>query len=129
MQENGSTAVEWYRKAAEQGHVEAQWELGGMYEGTYRNVKRDFAETVKWYRKAAEQGQVEAQGTLGGIYKVGRGGVKQDYVEAAKWYKKAAEQGHNQAKGAFHILSRIEAAEQGNSIAQYELGNMYNALC
>ena len=44
VDQNNSTAVKWYRKAAEQGHVYAQHSLGLMYQS--------------WYRKAAEQGYV-----------------------------------------------------------------------
>ena len=84
-------AVHWYRRAAEQGHVYAQSNLGIMYaEG--RGVPRDYAEAVRWYRKAAEQGDAEAQGNLGVMYQLGRG-VPQDYAEAVRWYRKAAEQG------------------------------------
>ena len=53
-------AVKWYRKAAEQGHSDAQNNLGACYdEGD--GVAVDKAEAVKWYRKAAEQGHSDAQ--------------------------------------------------------------------
>ena len=47
-------AIKWYRKAAEQGHVEAQYNLGNMY---FRGetVKQDRLEAIKWYKKVAEQ--------------------------------------------------------------------------
>lgn len=48
-------AVEWFRKAAEQGHTLAQCALGYCYESG-EGVVKDLAEAVKWYRKAAEQG-------------------------------------------------------------------------
>ena len=47
-------AVKWYRKAAEQGDAEAQFNLGLMY-ADGEGVPKDYAEAVKWYRKAAEQ--------------------------------------------------------------------------
>ncbi len=52
-------AVKLYRKAAEQGHANAQFCLGCCYfEG--KGVEEDKTEAVKWYRKAAEQGYARA---------------------------------------------------------------------
>ena len=96
-------ASTWYRKAAEQGHVEAQYMLGWMnHRGFMDNASpsdltaRDFVAAVAWYRKAAEQGHVEAQYNLGRMYHQGRG-VPQDFVAAVAWYHQAAEQGLPQA--------------------------------
>ena len=53
-------AVEWFRKAAEQGNDVAQYNLAMCYERG-EGVVKDLAEAVKWYRKAAEQGNDVAQ--------------------------------------------------------------------
>jgi len=48
-------AAEWYRRAAERGHPDAQYNLGFMYllgEG----VTSDAAEGLRWLRRAADQG-------------------------------------------------------------------------
>ena len=47
--------MKWYRKAAEQGHANAQCNLGYCYKYG-EGVETNKAEAVKWYRKAAEQG-------------------------------------------------------------------------
>ena len=52
--------MKWFRKAAEQGEIYAQYNLGWMY-GTGTGVPQDDDEAVKWFRKAAEQGHAEAQ--------------------------------------------------------------------
>ena len=80
-----------YRKAADQGNPQAQFNLGVIYENG-RGVPQDYAEAVRWYRKAAEQGFADAQENLGYMYSKGQG-VPQDYAEAVHWYRKAAEQG------------------------------------
>ena len=88
-------AVGWYRKAAEQGDMHAQYKLGSMYQiGPFegKGVPQDFIESVKWYRKAAEQNYIEAQVALAIIYATGQSGVPQNYVEGMKWYRKATEQ-------------------------------------
>lgn len=81
-------AVKWFRKAAGQGHDQAQAFLGLTYI-MGRHVPQDYAEALKWYRKAAEQGNARAQRTLGSMYYLGQG-VPQDYVQAHKWYNLAA---------------------------------------
>ena len=70
VQQSYAEAVKWYRKVAEQGIAEAQYNLGVCY--FYgKGVRRDYAEAVKWYRKAAEQGIAEAQSNLGVCYYIG----------------------------------------------------------
>ena len=125
-------AVDFFRKAAEQGHTDAQFFLGLCYE-VGRGVTKDYNEAIKWYRKAAEQGNTIAQCNLGVCYENGHG-VIQDYKEAAKWYRKAAEQGDADAQyilGECYYYGRgveknykyavkwyREAAEHGNADAQ-----------
>ena len=53
-------AVTWFRKAAEQGHANAQNELGRLLGGGF--FRDDEAEY--WFRKAAAQGHVQAQQNL-----------------------------------------------------------------
>jgi TPR repeat protein len=48
-------AVEWYRKAAEQGYEPAQFNLGLMYENG-RGVTQDFVQAHKWVNLAATTG-------------------------------------------------------------------------
>ena len=103
VKQDHTEAVEWYRKAADQGFAHAQFNLGIMYSNG-QGVKEDHNEAVEWYRKAAVQGHADAQCNLGIMYDKGRG-VKQDDKEAIAWCRKAAEQGH--------------------ATAQYNLGFMY----
>ena len=59
VKQDSAAAVEWYRKAAEGGHVDSQFNLGVMCE-TGEGVEQDMAEAAKWYRKAAAQGNEDA---------------------------------------------------------------------
>ena len=52
------------RLAAEQGHADAQNNLGWRY-GNGEGVPQDDAEAVAWFRLAAEQGHADAQNNLG----------------------------------------------------------------
>jgi TPR repeat protein len=98
--EEWGEAVRWYRKAAEQGHANAQYDLVFMYRWGWDRIKADRFESLKWLRKAADQGLPDAQGDLGEMYRFGEGGdgVLQNYAEALKWFRKAAEQGEARAQ-------------------------------
>jgi TPR repeat protein len=60
---DAAKAVEWYRKAAEQGNAHAQFNLARMYD-VGEGVPKDTAKAVEWHRKAAEQGHEDARRKL-----------------------------------------------------------------
>ena len=92
-------AIYWYTKAAQQGHVNAQYRLGTVYRFGYGEevVQMNFKKAVYWITKAAEQGHLIAQYNLGHMYEYGDA-APQDYKQALFWYTKAAELGHYFAK-------------------------------
>ena len=77
-----SNIVSW-RKTAEQGDADAQFNLGNAYH-TGAGVEKDDKQAVIWYRKAAEQGNADAQSNLGLAYHNGTG-VEKDDKEAVNW--------------------------------------------
>ena len=56
--------MKWYRKAADQGHHNAQNDIGELYYNGW-GVVRNYEEAMKWYQKAADQGHVIAQYSMG----------------------------------------------------------------
>jgi TPR repeat protein len=141
-------SIEDLHKAAEQGDVDAQYNLGMAYLDA-KGVPKNETEALKWFLKAAKKGHVQAQSKLGYLYSrrgltVESGGndVPADLAEARKWYRKAAEQGDAEAQIGlgFSYLNQEKnvprnvpealkwirkAAEQGHPYAMYELGEMY----
>ena len=134
-----NTAVEWARKAADQGYAPAQDHLGSLYyhgNGVDKNLKL----AVKWFRAAAEQGYPPAQNNLGVCYAEGFE-VDEDLEKAFKWSKKAAEQGnangqfatalsYMRGEGVDENINKAfrwykEAAEQNHVSAQNNLAKMY----
>ena len=92
-------AVEWLRRAAEQGDPGGQRNLALChYEGW--GVPQDQAEAATWYGKAAEQGDVDAQDMLSWMKLLG-GGCEQDYAGARVWAEKAA------ARGSIAAMARL----------------------
>jgi TPR repeat protein len=135
----GQAAI-WYRKAAEQGDVDAQVLLGLLYDLGH-GVPQDFTQAASWYRKAAEQGNVDAQYYLGTDYDSGQG-VPQDNSLAVVWWRKSAEQGNADAqlslgsayaggKGTERDYDQAslwlrKATAQGNTGAENVLGLLYD---
>ena len=78
-----------YRKAAETGDANAQYNLGMMY-SKGQGVPQDFKEAVAWYRKAAEQGDAAAQNNLGDMYIKGQGVLPSHVVAYALYNLSAA---------------------------------------
>ena len=57
-------AKQWYQKAAERGHPDAQRNLGAMYESGYVNNTRDFEKSFIWFYAAHKQGHPRAGNSL-----------------------------------------------------------------
>ena len=102
-----SQAAFWFRKAAEQGDEFSQLLVADSICAGKEVPPTDYAEALQWYQKVSEQNSMwseHAEYSLGKIYESGKG-VPKDYPEAVKWWQKAA--------------------EHGNSLAHYELGDLY----
>jgi TPR repeat protein len=94
--------VAMWTTAANQGHANAQYNLGNTYHYG-EGVSRDHQEAARWTRKAADQGHVNAQYNIGVVYRDGEG-FSRDYQEAARWIRKAADQGHANAQFSLGLM-------------------------
>ena len=63
MPRDDSEAVGWYRKSAEQGYPEAQYDLGYMYYYGY-GVPRDRVQAYDLFQQAAANGNEDAKRAL-----------------------------------------------------------------
>lgn len=117
-------ALELYRQAAEQGHIEAQFALGAALKmpGEYKNTR----EAVKWLRKAVEQGHQEAQAELGHCYEFGVG-VEINLQEADKWYHMGEEEKEEEYDAA-EIEARNAKRRQEEKENQFWLYFAYAAV-
>ncbi len=104
-------AMYWFQEAANQGDACGQYLLGNEILRQNKEIEVKSLKAIEWYQKAAKQGYIPAQSALGKMYASGRG-VKQDYEKASYWFQKR-----------YHLTR--QAAEQGDSDAQFRLGLMY----
>ena len=103
--------------AADQGHREAQYNLGVLYYNG-DGVARDYAEAEDWFLRAAANGDVASQFALGRMYSTPHSGVRLDRVRAHAWYTLAATSEHPDAAAAARRLEgKMSAAERASSRA------------
>jgi hypothetical protein len=80
-----STALSWYRKAAEQNHAKSQYTVAVAYAYGLGGVIKDDDTAVKWLHRAAGNGHRKAQQLLARIYQTGELGVTPDPGKARHW--------------------------------------------
>ena len=91
-----AAAVAQWQPLASEGHVEAQFNLGAIFEAGL-GVEADPGIAAGWYARAAARGHAKAQYNLAVMYADGRG-VARDDKRAAAWMRKAADQSHGKAQ-------------------------------
>lgn len=137
VQKNIIQAMFCFLKAAQLGHLEAQYNLGVIFSlPDYRcdelGEKQDMIKSAYWLQKAAEQGHSEAQFLLGNFYSAGIGVGGTDIQKAFFWYKKAAEKGHILAAIQVSCLSPmvkiIEAAGNENKKTKSSVESINQAM-
>jgi len=138
---NIAKALEWERKAAEQGYAEAQYAVALILANNgHDRSAANLEEAIEWYRKAAHQNHPEATYNLGNAYLNGRG-MPQDDVQAFKWFERSAKlglgDGQRQLAGLYATGRGVvksddqafywakKAAEQNVAMAQNMLGVFY----
>ena len=109
--EDKKTAIKWWRKAAEQGHLDAHFNLGTAYVAG-SGVEKNADIAVQWFRKAAENSDVMSQAKLGKIYWHGDLQPK-DKIKALAWFIIAVKNGAIQF-GYFEFLEGIPSMSQIN---------------
>ena len=96
-------ALGFFRQAASMGHLEAQQQIGVMYQFG-EGVRKNYAEALKWYYAPATQGDVLAQYLIGSLYYAGGWGIAQNYSEALKWFTQASAKGYAAAQSNLGLM-------------------------
>ena len=133
-------AARWFRQAALQGNVEAQYHLARLVSRGAKGLKQDYPTALKLYQDAAAKGHAQAMDALGQAYQQGRG-TEVDLTKAAEWYQKAADLKlagaqnnlgmlYLEGKGVARDLNKAftlfqAAAEQRDPWGLNNLGGMY----
>lgn len=108
-------AMQWLQRAAENGFLQAQTDLGGIYlQGGKYGIASDGKEALKWFTAAANQGCKEALYYIGLIHKRGQD-VPQDTQKALSFWRQAAEAGVAEASLAIgaELVQEAENMQEG----------------
>jgi len=108
-------ALKWFRKAAEAGNVDAEFELGTRYEAG-EGVEQNYVEAAYWYRRASEHvpnlgGAGQARFHLGLLYMNGEG-VPPDFVSAYMWFTLSGNDHYLTTVQRFMTSSQVSRAQQ-----------------
>lgn len=103
--------VKWMTELAEQGDMDAQYNLGIHYQ---QMLDGNDKETIKWFTKAAENGCIPACWHLGMSYEFGIWGVDKNIEEAIKWYKMVANSGEESVHDAELKLEKLTDLNSNN---------------
>ena len=108
-----SQAMQWFKKAGEQGYPSAQYNLGKLYYKGYLG-EVDYKKALKCFVDAASNSSDDANNMLGVMYEEGKG-VAQNYNTAYEYYLIAANAGNVAAQ--YNIGCLIEQ----NKVTHYKL--------
>jgi len=120
-------AAHWYRKAADQSHSLAQFNLAIMY-GAGHGMPRDEVQSRAWMQKAADRGDAGAQYNVG--MKLHRasldgltGAAAETRILAFKWLQLAAAQGYRGSEEACAFvalaMTREDVADGSRRVAAF----------
>lgn len=105
LSERPDLAIIWYKRAAKNGHPEAQHTLASAYANGTHGLETRLDLAVQWFEKAAGKGHPEAQHALpeahyklASAYAYGRHGFEENPELSVLYYQKAAKNGHIEAQ-------------------------------
>ncbi|WP_235869506.1 tetratricopeptide repeat protein [Veronia nyctiphanis] len=108
-------AFKWFYKAAEQGYVTAQHNIGVAFDQGIGTAP-DAEKAAEWYREAALQGNSASQFNLGVMYFNGQG-LKENKEKSLKWLILADRNGFANAR---EVRQSIAAQLQKSALDKAE---------
>jgi TPR repeat protein len=98
-------AVNWFKRAAIQGHLESLFQLGMIcWEG--EEVARSPSQAALYWKEAGRKGHIKAQYCLAKLHENGARGVEKNIHQAVYWLQLAAKGGHKEARCSLLRISR-----------------------
>jgi TPR repeat protein len=129
--QNLPLSLMWLRKAAEQGHSLAQFDLSKLYQtGNHSLFRKNLPLALKWLQMSAEQGYNEAQMDLANKF-IQDGMIQIDIASGIFWCKKAADNNHLEAiifLARCYSLGRYVTTNQDTAISYFRLAAQLNHL-
>lgn len=116
--ENYSSALEWFKKSAEQGYVYAFTSLATMYIYGY-GVSVNYEKAIEYLVQAAGE-DLQASYLLGNLYYYGHG-VSQDTDKALEHYAEILKSGYDEETTEDIMFKILKIGHTSNPVIQYYL--------
>ncbi|MDP3560543.1 MAG: tetratricopeptide repeat protein [Legionellaceae bacterium] len=130
-------AQDIYQYFASKGDPVAQYKLGYLFDAGV-GMNRQPEQALAWYEQSAQQGYPQAQYSLASLYQSGRTSDPDAIKKAEFWFTQALKK-EPKAEVALGVLLEMQngdyrsaeehyqaAAKTGNSLAEYDLGLIYD---
>ncbi len=108
MAKNDAAAMEWYQKAADQGHPGAINNVGWMHGNGRAGGGENGEKASEMYLKAAQRGNDVSQNNIA-MRLFDGSGIEQDKEKAFIWHKRSAE--NDNARGQYFLALRYDTGE------------------
>eukprot|EP00483_Globobulimina_turgida_P009578 UN09597 len=136
LQPNIQLSMKWYRKAADNGYLEAKNNLAVILLNNSDPNSKEYHQAITVLTESANKGHAASQNNLGHCYEFGKG-VQKNESKALEWYNKSASQNYsgsfvnlgylflkqNKHENAFKYF--LKASQNGNIESWYYLGLMH----
>lgn len=122
-----ASAVKYFQLAADQGHADAQNDLGCMYAegwGVPADELGAILGAIRYFERSAAQGHPAGQYNLGRMYSEGLG-VKRDLALAVCWIKQSAAQEYPLAQVSLGLLYDSGRADGKDGVPNPDMAQMF----
>ena len=103
VKSNVKKAIQWYKKASDQGYDNATYDLATIYFWG-RGVAQDSKKAINLYTKVGEHGDTQALLMAGIIYHTGDGLMGHNFKKALDYYIKAAKMGDDRGECMYGLM-------------------------
>lgn len=139
VRQDNMEALEWFKRAANNGNAEAMANLGEIYEHGLLGVRQDDAEAISWLRRAVKLGGDKARSKLKDLKRIkslkeaaNNGDIEAQYELGEVFFYRNYNLRLNDDIRREYSAEAIKlfklAAERGHAKAMCKLGDMYLGL-
>jgi uncharacterized protein len=126
LEQHLPTAMRWYLKAATQGHIDAQVNLGVIFIEDLARAggSKNPDQARRWFRRAADQGDPQAMFFMARML-LDAVGAGADLHQAEHWFERAGDTGYAPAYNELGLLysqGKLRPADLARAAAAFERG-------
>ena len=121
-----SKGLDYVRKSADMGYIDAIYRMGYFYETGNFVGEVDHEKALSYYKLLADNGVAAGYFKMGLYYELGDGGVEADSVKSVEYYRRAADLGHGEAMcylGDFYRIGQFLPKDGKKAFEYYAMAD------